>query len=265
MTYFKKALFTGAFFVSALIFSLWSIPSFASPANCQPSQRTENVRVKWVYDGDTLLLRDGRKVRIIGIDTPEVPHRGKRGEPLGPQATEALRELLAKHNYRISILPGKEKHDKYKRLLAHVFLPDSTNVSQWSLEHGWSSLLLIPPNIQYLKCYQQAQLHAQNRRLKIWSLAEYQVKDIDLISRKKTGYIRLRATILKSWYRKKTLTIKLASNIYIKIKGHDLDFFKKLKHARLKNRQILVTGVLRKYGKNRYIRVRHPAYLQILE
>jgi len=47
--------------------------------------------------------------------------------------------------------------------------------------------------------------------------------------------------------------------------GHDLDFFKKLKHARLKNRQILVTGVLRKYGKNRYIRVRHPAYLQILE
>jgi micrococcal nuclease len=40
--------------------------------------------VKWVADGDTIILRDGRHVRYIGIDTPEVAHKDRhRSQPMG--------------------------------------------------------------------------------------------------------------------------------------------------------------------------------------
>jgi len=85
----------GAFFVP-VICAIFIIPlTFAgeicpAPANCS----LENAKVKWVYDGDTLLLTDKRKIRIIGVDTPETRHHKQRAEAYGAKAKEALREKL---------------------------------------------------------------------------------------------------------------------------------------------------------------------------
>lgn len=249
----KKVLFMSTFFVSA--------PLFSTP--CPPLEETELAHVKWVYDGDTVKLSDGRKLRIIGIDTPEVSRKKKKGEAYAGQATEQLRELLAKNKNKIKILIGKQTHDKYKRLLAHIFTPDNINISQWMLKKGLATTLIIPPNDRYADCYQSAEQSAQNKRLNIWQQSSFQIKNSQTLNKRYTGYIRLRGTVQTIKRRKNKLTIELENKIYITIKKPDLKRFKYIKAAHLKGKPLLVTGILHKYGKRRYIRVRHPLYLNL--
>ena len=249
----KKVLFMSTFFVCA--------PLFPSP--CSPLETTETAQVKWIYDGDTIKLNDGRKLRIIGIDTPEVSRRKKKSEAYARQATEQLRELLAKNNNKIKILIGKQTHDKYKRLLAHVFTPDNINISQWMLNKGLATMLVIPPNERYASCYQSAEKKAQDKRLNIWKQSSFHIKKSRTLNKKYTGYIRLRGTVQTIKRRKNKLTIQLENKIYITIKQPALARFKQLKTTHLKGKHLLVTGILHKYGKRRYIRVRHPLYLKL--
>jgi len=58
-----------------------------------PDAKTVNIkpgydyyRVKTVYDGDTIVLEDGRKIRLLGINTPEVQHKDKRADAGGEDA-----------------------------------------------------------------------------------------------------------------------------------------------------------------------------------
>ena len=52
-------------------------------------------RVQRVVDGDTLLLDNQWRVRLIGADTPETVHPERPVEPWGPEATEFTRQCLA--------------------------------------------------------------------------------------------------------------------------------------------------------------------------
>ncbi|WP_132530889.1 thermonuclease family protein [Pseudomonas aeruginosa] len=65
----------GAFFMSV-------ISAFAGAAEaCRPTGALQNVEVARVVDGDTVRLRDGRSVRLIGINAPELAHNGRTTEP----------------------------------------------------------------------------------------------------------------------------------------------------------------------------------------
>ncbi len=269
----KKALTLSAFFVSVSLLSASSIALSPAPSatvsaldeSC-PKPKTNKAYVKWVYDGDTLKLADKRKLRIIGIDTPEVAHKRskrKRSEPYAGQATEALRELLAKHNYRINIAEGRQNKDKYGRLLAHVFTPDGVDVSEWLLQQGLATLLIIPPNDRFLKCYRAAERKAQQEGLNIWKLPQNKIKSTSSLESGFSGYIRLKGTVKRIKRRKNKISITLDHQIYITIKKPDLSLFKDLDNANLKGKTVQVTGMLYRHGKKGYIRVRHPVYLDI--
>jgi endonuclease YncB( thermonuclease family) len=75
--------------------------------------------VEKVFDGDTILLSNGRKVRFLGINTPEVAGRNKSAEAGGEQAKDWLKNKL---EHRKVLLQGDvEKQDNYQRTLAYVF------------------------------------------------------------------------------------------------------------------------------------------------
>ena len=77
----KKALITlviGAF--------LWPIENVV--ASCEYSGALENVVIRSVTDGDTLVLNDGRKVRLLGINTPELGFGGEASEPYAVDAKD---------------------------------------------------------------------------------------------------------------------------------------------------------------------------------
>jgi len=86
-----------------------------------------------VLDGDTVDINipDPRarkpqaytRVRLWGIDTPEISHFGKPAMYYGYQAAEYARKLMAGRKVRLELVPGYTR-DKFGRLLGYVYLPD---------------------------------------------------------------------------------------------------------------------------------------------
>ncbi len=262
----KKALLKGAFF--AFIAFVISIP--ANAENCVSSKLSipESATVKWVYDGDSLLLTDKRKIRIIGIDTPETKHHRQKAQAYGAKAREALRALLKQHHYQVKLQYGKERKDKYDRTLAHVYLPDGTNISNWMLEQGYAKTLAFPPNIQLAKCYKKAEEIAQAQSLKIWRYKSNKVRDAASLPRRIKGYVRLKGKISKIKHYRKSLIMELESNtkshIQVKIKKNNLKYFSEIDPEKLWNKTIIVTGWLKNKKGRRTLYIKHSTQLKIV-
>lgn len=136
-----------------------------------------NIYVKRVVDGDTLQLETGEKVRLIGIDTPEMHESDKLYrdsqrtgqdthtiQKMGRRAYEFTKKLV--EGRRVNLEFDLEKYDKYDRLLAYVYLKEEgTFVNAKIIQEGYGSLMSIPPNVKYtdlfLRLYQEAR---QNQR-----------------------------------------------------------------------------------------------------
>jgi len=76
-------------------------------------------RVRRVIDGDTLLLEDGTRVRLLGVDTPETKHPSQPAEPLGRQAAAFTRRHVEGRRVRLRF--DRERRDRYRRVLAYVY------------------------------------------------------------------------------------------------------------------------------------------------
>ena len=75
--------------------------------------------VEWVADGDTVHLGNGDKVRVLGINAPEVAHE-KPAECGGEAARAALRTAVL--GKRVTLVPDarSDDRDRYGRLLRYV-------------------------------------------------------------------------------------------------------------------------------------------------
>jgi micrococcal nuclease len=127
--------------------------------------------VKWVDDGDTIVLSDGRRVRYIGINAPEVEHfsSGKQvrtGEPFGRQAKDYNKELVYLKKVRLEF--DHEKHDRYGRTLAYVFLEDNTFVNDKIVLEGFAYCLPVKPNMRHSSGLLRSQRKAMAQRINIW-------------------------------------------------------------------------------------------------
>jgi len=243
--------------------------AFAEYCTSDKLSKPEQATVKWVYDGDTLQLTDKRKIRIIGIDTPEVKHHRQKAQAYGAKAREALRELLKKNDYQIFLRYGIEKKDKYSRFLAHVFTPDGINISSWLLEKGFARSMNIPPNVLLADCYKVAEESAQSAKLRIWRYKRNSVRLAESLPKSTEGYVRLQGTISKINHYKKSLILELKSNskrhIRLKIAKKNFHYFKKLDPAKLWNQTIEVSGVLRNKRGKRTLYLNHPSQIKMTQ
>lgn len=92
-----------------------------------PSAGAAAGLVERVIDGDTLVARiDGvsERVRLLGIDAPELPRGGRPGEYLAAEAAALARGLAQGKEVELLADPSREDRDDYGRLLRYVFLPD---------------------------------------------------------------------------------------------------------------------------------------------
>jgi micrococcal nuclease len=95
------------------------------PARLPPEDLREGTyRVERVVDGDTLLLANGARVRLQGIDAPESVKPGHPVEPFGLQASEFTKQFVAQGNGSVRLQFDRERLDKYDRFLAYVWVDD---------------------------------------------------------------------------------------------------------------------------------------------
>lgn len=158
----KKASLAGAFFVSVLC--AWPAQAF-----CPLPSGLPTVRVQRVVDGDTLKLSDGRSVRLIGINAPELAHHGRNIEPFAEAARRRLQALVDASGGRLSLQVGREARDHYGRTLAHAYDRRGENLEARLLAEGLGYLVVVAPNSALVVCQQAAEQLARTARLGLWA------------------------------------------------------------------------------------------------
>lgn len=135
--------------------------------------------VERVVDGDTLKLSNGERVRLIGLDTPEVHYSDKllsdsKRDGRDIQAIQELGREAA--GFTKSLVKGKkvrlefdvEKRDKYNRLLAYIYLQDGTFVNAEIIKAGYGKTMTIPPNVKYAGYFLKLQEEARQNNKGLW-------------------------------------------------------------------------------------------------
>lgn len=138
---------------AVLFWLLWPVGGGAQPG----------VRVARVFDGDTVRLTNGQRVRLAGIDAPEIAHGGVPGQYYAVAATRELVRLTQGKTLRFEpVGPG---HDRYGRALGDLFLPDGTSVAEGMLEAGTAFFLwnrdLPEPLVRRLLASQRRAMEAE--------------------------------------------------------------------------------------------------------
>ena len=160
----KKALHWGAFFIAWLL----ALPALAGACDSLPDVG-ESVVSRYVIDGDTLELVDGRRVRLIGINTPEIGRRGTPSEPYAQKARAELERLASAAGLRL--LVGEDARDDYGRTLGHLFDIHGANIEAQLLRSGMGFAIGIPPNLALLDCHLQQESLAREAGLGVWQQA----------------------------------------------------------------------------------------------
>jgi len=111
-------------------------------------------------------LNDGRKVRYLGINAPELEHDGRQVEPFAEEAKRFNASLVYDKEIRLEF--DKERTDQYGRTLAYIFLPDGTFVNAQLISNGFAFLLYHLPNQKYESILFRSQRAAMSDRKGIW-------------------------------------------------------------------------------------------------
>ena len=126
----------------------------------------EWVAVKRIIDGDTVQLTDGRLVRYLGVNAPEIDHEANTAEPFGFVARAFNTDLIGSQRIRLEF--DVARLDDYGRLLAYVVLPDGSMVNETLLKSGLAYCLYKLPNVTYEDRLLRAQREAMQARRGIW-------------------------------------------------------------------------------------------------
>jgi micrococcal nuclease len=150
----------------------------ATPADAQDPAAP--VSIERVIDGDTVALADGARVRLIGIDTPELnTNNPDPPECFAQQATDMLAALLAGKTVTAAADPTQDDVDRYDRLLRYLTAGDGDpalipleggrDVALMLLEGGYAAEATFDGAYQRQAQYRQAQARAQAAELGMWN------------------------------------------------------------------------------------------------
>ena len=205
-TVFKKALQWGAFFICLQVFVVSS---------------AEIGTVSYVIDGDTVILESGTRIRMIGINAPERESENQMAEPYALEARLALIELV--EGVAVRVIAGKEKFDRYGRMLAYLQLQDGTDIQASIVARGYAAVIAFPPNIDSINQYLVVENLARSKKLGIWGNADT-ILDLDKQNQQiNTGFqiITGRVTGVKYSKRYKQLLIVFVEGVFLALTNCD--------------------------------------------
>lgn len=121
--------------------------------------------VVYVYDGDTVQIKNGTHIRLIGIDAPEDKQDKKEFECFGKEAGDMLRKLIL--NQPVELEPDKEELDQYGRTLRYIWA-DDVFINEFMVRQGLARAIAIKPNIKYYSLLKSAETEAKTNKRGLW-------------------------------------------------------------------------------------------------
>lgn len=180
-----KAIIASAFYILAIFFILLiiiptpksetsqieeqptPIPSIETTPLTTPEvkgEQTQEVLVVKVIDGDTIEIEGGKRLRYIGIDTPE------SAECFANAATDKNKELVLEKKIRME--KDVSETDKYGRLLRYVWV-GNIFVNDYLVKQGYAQSSTYPPDVKYQDQFLEAQKEARENNRGLWGTCSY--------------------------------------------------------------------------------------------
>ncbi len=227
----KKASLAGAFFVSAIWLS-------GAQAFCPAPAGLTSVAVQRVVDGDTLRLSDGRSVRMIGLNTPELGKQGRSDEPFAVAARKRLQALVDASGGRVGLLPGKQAKDHYGRTLAYIYSASGANLEAQMLADGLGFQVAVAPNVDLVACQQAAERSARKAGLGLWRQSP--VLKVEQIQR--SGFAVISGRVSKVQRNRGGIWIELQGLLVLRVAPNLVGQFDNARLQALKGKQIEARG-----------------------
>ncbi|MFJ2461169.1 thermonuclease family protein [Pseudomonas neuropathica] len=227
----KKASLAGAFFVSAIWLS-------GAQAFCPAPAGLASVTVQRVVDGDTLRLSDGRSVRMIGLNTPELGRQGRSDEPFAVAARKRLQALVDASGGRVGLRPGKQAKDHYGRTLAHIYSTSGANLEAQMLADGLGFQVAVAPNVDLVACQQAAERSARKAGLGLWRQSP--VLKAEQIQR--SGFAVISGRVSKVQRNRGGIWIELQDSLVLRVAPNLVGQFDNARLQALKGKQIEARG-----------------------
>ncbi len=250
-------------FGALLLFVSMAFSSASSAEECVAESIDDYRKVNYVHDGDTVHLAGGQKVRLIGINTPELARDSVPAEPFGVAARDALRQLL-KGQSRIAIQYGREREDHHGRTLAHLYLEDGRNIQQWLLEKGYAVAIAIPPNLYHADCYQRIERLARTKRAGLWRQGGPSTVDAAALRRGgEPGFRMIKGEVSGVKRTRRWVWLALAENVSLRISRDDERYFDAGLLKSLRQKRVVARGWLTQRKGRWSMRIRHPSALEV--
>ena len=219
------------------------------------------VNVDKVLDGDTFKTKQGEKIRLLGINTPEIRHDTSPAQPFGNTAKRALQDLIAGKQVRLTF--DKEKKDKYGRTLAHVYLKDGLWVNAELVRLGLAHVYTFVPNISAAKALIKIEQEAIEDKRGMWVDKRWRVLSPKGLIQKILGQYRLIHGILIK-VDKSSWRLKLGKLIVTVPRKYRRGF--KHKFSFKQGDEILVRGRLRMSKKKQwFLSVHTPSDIVLVQ
>lgn len=182
----------------------------------------EPVTPSHVYDGDTLRLSDGRKLRLLGINTPELGRDGAPDQPGSRQALVFARQWLAERQDFVLVY-DRERRDRYGRSLGHLLDGRGDSLGRALLAEGLAWPVAVAPNLRSAACdYALAEAQRHQRR-GVWSAP---ARPVSRLSAGDAGFMRLAGQLSRrSRARNGDWWLELEGKLAIQVRAKELGQF----------------------------------------
>jgi micrococcal nuclease len=229
------------------------------PSRSNAPQPAQWHRVTSVHDGDTITLDDGERVRLLGINTPEVG--GFRAlEPGGIVARDWLREKILGKTVKLET--DATPRDKYHRLLAHVFDANGVHLNLELVKAGLATTDIYPPCLKYVDALVFAEQQAEGEKRGVWALSDHQAVPAESFGEgRREGWQRFVGTPAEVIRGSNWAGLRFKGGLEAHIPKDNLSLFPPLEFYL--GRNVEVRGWISRRGSGNSVSIRHPSAMPV--
>jgi micrococcal nuclease len=140
--------------------------------NMEIEADVENHMVPEVVDGDTIILENGDRIRLLGINTPE------EGMYFYQESKQVLQAMILEKE--VILKKDVTDLDLYGRKLRYVF-KGNIFVNLEMVKRGFANIYTYPPDVRYAGEFLEAERYARKNNLGLWELSDLDMVSIDIV------------------------------------------------------------------------------------
>lgn len=249
--------------------SFWFICTLAtadspvsSDVDCLNSTPSTPATITRVTDGDTVVLDDGRRVRLIGINTLELNSTRHEDKAWAHEAkTELEKHIQAQ---AVSLVTGLEEFDRHGRTLAHLKLKDGSSAADALIRQGLGLSIAVGANQRCAEQYEASENLARKAKLGIWKKPGNWFNTGQALTAREGGFRLIQSKVVRVRESENRTALELQNGLYVTMNKYFMPPQSDTNTQGLLGRRVEVRGWLSKESGKQTLTLSHSSNLRVL-